>query len=553
MIVQCPACQSRYRISDDRIPAKGGNLKCPSCGHVFPVVPGGATATPAPAAPSAAPAAPAASAPAENPLDEVARALLDQLDDDDWLGGGSGSIATSASKAPADTGPPAPSGAATEPFGVSARPARSRRPVSAGPSERLGGAPEFPDDALDGFDSALDNSLDDELAAVLAAASASEDDDVDYSPPAPSVGFSPPAGSPPSGISAPTSASSSVITSMPADDPSLPNDWKVKSAAGLVFDFPDRGAVRKWLGSRDSHDGFTVSRDGGTTWTPVTETPGVQDVKPSILKAAAARRTAELAAIAPPENGKSKSKPTTATNAVVGRKGAASSSAATSPPPRKEVKIKTSEGHAVRRGMLWLGLLILVLGGLGGLHVTGIFEIPGLRSSTTADDLTLPPLPGRAQSPGTAGQASANGADNGNGDPDEAERARAGMRELYATTLSRARRYAGEGNHEQALAIALEAIPIMPNNPQAFCLAAEIAEQSDPPHPEASRHRQRCDNALASAARAAEGRAASNEGSTATDAVFFPPAAEAPAPTEDEGDDEDDAPPAEPEDDGDDE
>lgn len=39
MIVQCPACSSRYRIRDDNIPPTGGKIRCPSCGHSFIVYP----------------------------------------------------------------------------------------------------------------------------------------------------------------------------------------------------------------------------------------------------------------------------------------------------------------------------------------------------------------------------------------------------------------------------------------------------------------------------------------------------------------------------------
>ena len=37
MIVQCPACSSRYRINEDKIPGRGARVTCPSCGHKFVV------------------------------------------------------------------------------------------------------------------------------------------------------------------------------------------------------------------------------------------------------------------------------------------------------------------------------------------------------------------------------------------------------------------------------------------------------------------------------------------------------------------------------------
>lgn len=35
MIVNCPSCASRYRIADERIPARGARITCPKCAHKF--------------------------------------------------------------------------------------------------------------------------------------------------------------------------------------------------------------------------------------------------------------------------------------------------------------------------------------------------------------------------------------------------------------------------------------------------------------------------------------------------------------------------------------
>lgn len=35
MIVDCPHCESRYRVREDRVPAGGGRVECPNCGEVF--------------------------------------------------------------------------------------------------------------------------------------------------------------------------------------------------------------------------------------------------------------------------------------------------------------------------------------------------------------------------------------------------------------------------------------------------------------------------------------------------------------------------------------
>lgn len=48
MIIECPACQSRYRIREEKLPAGGGNIKCPSCAHVFFVARDAGPGAPAP-------------------------------------------------------------------------------------------------------------------------------------------------------------------------------------------------------------------------------------------------------------------------------------------------------------------------------------------------------------------------------------------------------------------------------------------------------------------------------------------------------------------------
>jgi predicted Zn finger-like uncharacterized protein len=54
MIIECPACQSRYRIREEKLPAGGGNIKCPNCAHVFFVARDGVPSTTSPPAPPVA-------------------------------------------------------------------------------------------------------------------------------------------------------------------------------------------------------------------------------------------------------------------------------------------------------------------------------------------------------------------------------------------------------------------------------------------------------------------------------------------------------------------
>lgn len=48
MIVTCPSCSERYRLSEDKIQGRGARITCPSCGHRF-VVYRGEKEPPAPA------------------------------------------------------------------------------------------------------------------------------------------------------------------------------------------------------------------------------------------------------------------------------------------------------------------------------------------------------------------------------------------------------------------------------------------------------------------------------------------------------------------------
>lgn len=61
MIIQCDSCQAKFKISDDKVGAKGVKVRCTKCKNVFVVKPPEA---PAPAPEAAAPAPPVAEAPA---------------------------------------------------------------------------------------------------------------------------------------------------------------------------------------------------------------------------------------------------------------------------------------------------------------------------------------------------------------------------------------------------------------------------------------------------------------------------------------------------------
>jgi predicted Zn finger-like uncharacterized protein len=56
--VSCPACASSFPVDSNKIPEKGVNARCSSCGDVFRIEKPADEATPAAAAPAVAPSAP---------------------------------------------------------------------------------------------------------------------------------------------------------------------------------------------------------------------------------------------------------------------------------------------------------------------------------------------------------------------------------------------------------------------------------------------------------------------------------------------------------------
>jgi predicted Zn finger-like uncharacterized protein len=147
MIIECPACDSRYRIREDKLPGEGGNIKCPNCAHVFFV----------------------------------------------------------------------------------ARPAATGSHVAAPSSlETQRGAP------------------------------------------------------------APESAGLEAVS---ANSESATQQWKLRNNVGLVYDFPSVDQLRSWLTGRDSFDGFTVSKDRGKTWHPISDSNELEGVQATGRKATAPLNT----------------------------------------------------------------------------------------------------------------------------------------------------------------------------------------------------------------------------------------------------------------------
>src|SRR6478735_8078154 len=81
MVIQCPACQTRFRLADEKIGPQGVSVRCSKCAHTFPVRREDAgNATTIVAMPAAA-AAPPPSPPA--PLPPISKTRVSAPMDDD--------------------------------------------------------------------------------------------------------------------------------------------------------------------------------------------------------------------------------------------------------------------------------------------------------------------------------------------------------------------------------------------------------------------------------------------------------------------------------------
>ena len=77
MLVTCDQCGQSYQVNEDRLPAQGARVKCPTCAHLILVRPNAASASPAPASPaSAEPSSPSSET---KPSDEVTWKIRDSV------------------------------------------------------------------------------------------------------------------------------------------------------------------------------------------------------------------------------------------------------------------------------------------------------------------------------------------------------------------------------------------------------------------------------------------------------------------------------------------
>jgi len=337
MKVKCPNCSSVGRVPAERIPASGANIRCPSCAFVF-FVGGPDSVNVLDGSDPGRSGIPSMSQTQSLPLPDPTQfrrtvasadhAVVQQASD------------RSASSSPPDgetsTLPLQPD---TSGFGGHSRAEGAAQPAD---SARQGGSVPEPRASSDiGESSGMGSELNlDELLSDRDPSSPSNPPPAENSPAAPHGEQLPTEGAatlPPSTANAgyqsavrsalsglvPPAASSAApnaaaarteVAEAPTPRAAGKDAYKVRAQSGIVYDFHDFLAVRKWLGTRATFDDLEVSADAGGTYVPVTEHPELQDVKPTGMRP----RTGSLPAVPDVRPAPSTSPAPTPRNAATG-------------------------------------------------------------------------------------------------------------------------------------------------------------------------------------------------------------------------------------------
>ncbi len=266
----------------------GANIRCPSCAHVFFVGgPSGSNVVDESADTSAA-ALPTMGRTQSLPAADPSRIRRSPATDSS-LGSRDGEPSPQATAPP--VAPPAP-----EPAAAHQTPFPPNPEASAAAAERLApgrhAATPLPQPSPDPASSDLGSasvasppSESEYEAAVRAALSGIVPPGASSDAPAPAAPSATTTGSRPAAPAEPA----------PRPAPKLAQLHKVRADSGIIYDFHDMPAVRKWLSTRATFDDLKVSADGGETWNVVSDVPELSDVKPTGNKP----RTGSLPAIAP--------------------------------------------------------------------------------------------------------------------------------------------------------------------------------------------------------------------------------------------------------------
>ena len=339
----------------------------------------------------------------------------------------------------------------------------------------------------------------------------------------------------------------------------LNSSWKVRTPVGLVYDFPDLGALRTWLGTRDSVAGMVASHDNGKRWRAIEEITALSDALPKGTRRATAQTSRDTAVAQPadaalamraagvgkaglpaPSRGAAaqtmleKPRRTGAPPGPTARPAGRPSGRPGKPAPGT-IRIHRSTPPPKRPGLAtYFSLLVCSVVFIGAaIHFSGAYDVAdalGLRAEPTpapppavpglntidpiepvaADDPSDQIFPEPVFDDGIADTSTyAPGLDDAPSS-NARELAAQGInphRARVATLVGEAQRLAEEGDVPQALQLASSASQLLPDDPELLCLLADLHRRNGG-MTEARLLRQQCEQrreaAAAAAAAAAE-------------------------------------------------
>lgn len=297
MIVQCPECESRYRVKDGKVPDSGGKISCPKCAHQFVVYPdddsdeasaetssassrgandprpstsndtgvtvGGGEGVPGAEAEEAAStevmsddelpsfmqddAAEEAIDSAGDAAEDIAEAATDIVDqgivDQAFGSGGSARSESSAQQRSSSTD------AASDRSADALPSSESTNSGNAGPS-------------LDTYSPSDDTGSEPAHASPREGRDDSASGDVRVSEPQGGAAASQGAVDEPASEGRTAEPSSADALESEALDPDYDGPWKLQTESGLTYEFPETEALNNWLADRSDRENYRVSSDG---------------------------------------------------------------------------------------------------------------------------------------------------------------------------------------------------------------------------------------------------------------------------------------------------
>lgn len=292
--------------------------------------------------------------------------------------------------------------------------------------------------------------------------------------------------------------------------------WKVRNDIGLVFDFTDNDQLRRWLSSRDNLDTLTASIDGGTTWKGLHEFPEIADIRGggrprtmmgmsavglSEAATAALRESGNSASTAPPSAEQLREQAKERLEAARRERMGDDPPVATPPPKRppsfKVVRTpKTAAEADTSKAIYVLSALLLPLFAAIALHMAGVINLNQMIDGITPQPEQTPepvPPPARSTLSPNANQDPAAAMLDPNANP-------GAITDLQRLQLARDQASAAEADGDLSTAAAQyeRIIFLQPTDTTVACRLGQIYTTLNRPQ-EAARANARCPGANAPA------------------------------------------------------